>query len=63
VHTAIGAPGDGQLQGRAIVVRLAEHCPERPLELLLHRTLAGLPGPAGEVGSVVLDRELGDQVL
>ncbi len=48
VHTGVGAPGDREHQ---------EDLGERPAHLVLDGSPAGLRGPAGEVGAVVLERQ------
>jgi hypothetical protein len=55
VHAGVCPPGDRC--GNA----LAEHDRECALELVLHRPLAGLPGPSGEAGPLVGEGQLCDQ--
>ena len=62
VHAAVGAPGHAQLERGPVETLLAENRAQHTLELRLHGALLGLARPAGEVGAVVLERELGDHL-
>ncbi len=55
VHTLVGAPRHRQRY------TLNPHLGQPALELLLDGALAGLGGPPGEAGAVVLDQQLGGQ--